>query len=121
MRQEVSIPIPEKISTNSIYAGKHWTFRKRYKEQWLWCVRSVKTALQKVETYPVRLTMTFYLSGNVLDSSNTSYMGKMIEDALREIGVIADDTWKHVDSVTYKSRKCPKGSVPYVVLEIEGI
>ena len=119
MKQTVTIPIPEKVSTNAIYAGKHWTYRNRQKEDWLWSVKSVRANLRPVESYPVTLCMTFYLKGRVLDSSNCSFMGKMIEDALVKLGVLKDDSYKYVHKVAYSAEKAQKGDVEHVVLTIE--
>lgn len=88
---------------------------------WLWSVKSVRTSLPKIESYPVQLEFTFYLHPTVLDGSNCSYMGKMIEDSLVAIGTLQDDSPKYVDSVIYRSRRIAKTEPEHCVLEIHQI
>jgi len=92
-----------KISTNKIYAGVHWRQRKQQKDQFLLLTNSFKK-LEKVER-KVDLEFTFYFKKKPLDSSNCSYLGKLLEDCLVAHGVLQDDTIKYVGKVSYQSLK----------------
>jgi hypothetical protein len=75
---EITLLDLPKISTNKIYAGVH---------------------IEK----KIELEFIFYFKSRVLDSSNCSYMGKLLEDCLVAHGVLQDDTIKYVDKVSYQS------------------
>ena len=97
-----TLPVLEKISTNKIYAGIHWTRRNKHKE----AVRGLGYLVKgKITEFPVKLKFTFKLKGRVLDCSNLSYMGKMYEDMFVKSGLIPDDTPKYISEVTYVSTK----------------
>jgi len=86
--------------------------RSRHKESFGWEVLRVIRKSRKTkdfpiipENFPLDLTFTFQFKKSPLDSSNCSYMGKMIEDALVKQKVLPDDTIKTVRKVSYESRK----------------
>lgn len=93
-------------SWNTLYAGKHWTTRKKMAE---YAHASVKEALSKLKTIPhyserVKITVIAYLK-RPIDCDNVS--SKLILDGLKGL-VIDDDSWKDVVSVTTKSLKSKK-------------
>lgn len=106
-----------KVSTNKIYAGVHWTKRDKDKKAYSWEVmracRSVN--LSKIEEYPVMLSFEFQFKGRVLDSSNCSYMAKLVEDGLVHRGILPDDSYKYVSEVRYRASK---GKSDVILLEI---
>lgn len=93
-----------KISTNKIYAGVHWTGRKHQKDLYLMATKYDMKKIEKIES-KVDLEFIFYFKSRVLDSSNCSYMGKLLEDCLVAHGVLQDDTIKYVGKVSYQSFK----------------
>ncbi|MCP4178075.1 MAG: hypothetical protein GY756_09935 [bacterium] len=93
----------EKISTNDIYSGKHWSERKKYKDIFLWLLKTKK--INKIKNYPVKLKFVFQFQKKCLDASNCSYMAKMIEDGLCKLGILVDDDPKYVQSVELVSKK----------------
>jgi hypothetical protein len=103
--QKFTIELPIKISTNKIYAGIHWTTRNKHKESFYYEVLRNKKYIAKPQNYPLELTFNFVFKSRPLDSSNCSYMAKMIEDSLVKIGIIPDDTIKYIKSVKYISKK----------------
>ena len=105
------INLPYKVSTNSIYSGKHWRTRAKHKEEMLEVFKDIET--QPFENQ-VDINMDFYLKGRTLDSSNCSYMFKIIEDCLVKCGYLIDDTSKYVRRVSMESHKAD-----YNYVEIE--
>lgn len=103
--QKFTIELPIKISTNKIYAGIHWTTRNKHKELFYYEVLRNKKYIEKPKNYPLELTFSFVFKSRPLDSSNCSYMAKMIEDSLVKIGIIPDDTIKYIKSVKYISEQ----------------
>lgn len=82
-------------SMNKIYAGIHWSKRKRDAELWHMLVRSAlgKAGIQKeVMHRPVTVTIRW---NDRLDIDNHGYMAKLIIDGLKG-WVIDDDTRRHV-------------------------
>lgn len=104
--------IPEKVSTNVIYAGVHWATRKRHKDLW---GRSVIVGLSKHKkptvTYPIIMSFQFKFKGTVLDSSNCSYMAKIIEDWLVKKNIILGDSPKYVSMTWLEPLKGDKDCV----------
>lgn len=93
--------LPEKISTNKIYSGIHWGLRKKHKDLF----RSVPINHPPVIKYPVNLFFDFQFKGHPLDTTNCSYMAKLIEDSLVHQKILLDDSPKHVQWVAIKSGK----------------
>ena len=99
--QEIIFFLPEKITTNKIYSGIHWTKRKKHKDAY----RNSIFVSQPVKTFPVDIVYDFYFTKNALDTTNTSYMAKLIEDCLVKKGVLPDDCIKYVSSSKLYSQK----------------
>ena len=87
-------------STNSIYAGKHWMFRRDQKDNILKAMMGIKLKpfknMVKITCYPVETERKRFK-----DSSNYSFTGKMIEDCLVKKRILVDDNRKYVFSNTY--------------------
>jgi len=103
MKIQTNLPI--KVSTNKIYAGVHWTTRSEHKELFYYELLKQKRSLSKAQNHPLELTFIFRFKSRPLDSSNCSYMAKMIEDSLVRLGVIENDTIKFIKSVKYISEQ----------------
>jgi hypothetical protein len=93
--------LPLKISANTIYSGVHWGTRKKHKEQF----RSVNFVCQKVKKFPVCIDYNFYFKRNCLDTTNTFYMVKLIEDCMVAKKVLPDDSPKYVSKTSVRSLK----------------
>ena len=94
---KIEIDLPEKVSTNEIYAGKHWTVRKKHKDDWRLIVKAACKGKKPIKEYPVDLYFLFYLTGRRFDTGNCSYMCKLIEDGLVHIGILENDSVKYVN------------------------
>ena len=106
-----------KMSTNKIYAGIHYRTRTKHKENYRLITKTIFNKLEPIEG-KVDLSFTFYFAKNALDSSNCSYMAKMIEDCLVEYGVLKDDTIKYVGKFSVTSFKSENKEKDYCILEI---
>jgi hypothetical protein len=114
---EITIDLPEKVSTNKYYSGMHWTKRNKLKDMYLFEVKSKIREIQKIDN-PVNIEFYFFFKSRALDSSNCSIMGKMIEDSLVKIGILNDDTYKHVRKVSYTSNKGEKDYVDIIIKKV---
>ena len=92
-----------KVSSNQIYAGMHWRGRHKLKNDYLFLTNSFKD-LEAIEG-KVDLDFKFYFKKNALDSSNCSYLAKVIEDCLVHHKVLKGDTIKYVGKVSMESFK----------------
>lgn len=86
-----------KISLNQWYSGKHWSKRKKTKDQYIWLVKSQFKQVLK-GSYEVEYLFEF--KTRPLDASNCVAMVKLIEDIIFE-----KDEWNVIQSITIKSRK----------------
>jgi hypothetical protein len=93
-----------KVSTNEIYAGKHWRSRQKMKTDYMAVTQNEIKNLTPI-TYKVCLDFTFHFKGRTMDSSNTAYMAKLIEDCLVHHGIIKNDNIKFVGKVLLESKK----------------
>ena len=105
-----------KVSSNKIYAGMHWTARKRLKDNYLMITSPFKRMCPIDEK--VDLDFKFYFTKNVLDSSNCSFLAKMLEDCLVHHGVLKDDSIKYVGRVSIQSFKSEEKESDYCVINI---
>lgn len=96
---ELTITIPQKVSLNSIYSGMRWKARADlatlYHEELLEIRGKVK-----VKTYPVKIRYEFYFRIKPLDSLNTAFMAKMLEDGLVHAKALVDDSIEYVSEST---------------------
>lgn len=96
---EITVTIPEKVSLNAIYKGVHWTIRKEWADLYHEEMLEVKGKL-KVKSYPVKIRYEFTFKNKPLDSLNTAFMAKMLEDGLVAAKVLTDDTLAYVTEST---------------------
>ncbi len=83
---------------NAIYAGMHWSKRKRLADDWRWIVKDAinKSGIdQKIFDVPVSIEMYF---NSRMDCSNHALLVKLIEDGLKGV-LIADDGPKYVKQI----------------------
>lgn len=109
----IVLPLPEKVSTNQIYAGVHWSRRNALAD--LYHMSLIEHKRLKVKSYPVKITYIFKFRGRLLDPDNCSYMAKLLKDGLRKWGIIKDDTSEYVKSVTLISEKGKRDEVEIVI------
>ena len=101
-----------KHSLNEIYAGKHWSKRKKDKDTYKLIIKSqFKDVFKKDKQYIVSYEFVFRIKP--LDTSNTVYMLKMIEDVIFE-----DDTYKIIPELRIKSTK---GTEDLVVIGVNEV
>ena len=117
MAQTIELKNFYKVSTNLIYKGLHWTKRKEIKDDYLTWFLSYKDALRTLES-KVGIQFDYYWKTKPLDSSNCTYMSKMIEDCMVHYGILENDTIEYVGPVTNYSHKSDR-DYDYCVVTIE--
>jgi len=101
---KLTIPVPDKVSLNAIYAGVHFRTRSKHKEKYHWAVLAGKPKPYTGD-FPVHCHYHFRVHGTPLDQSNYGYMLKLVEDGLVQAGVLPGDDPKYVASLTITSEK----------------
>jgi hypothetical protein len=97
--RHITIPIPYiGPSLNKIYAGMHYSKRKRNADEAHLIVKMACKGIKSVSN-PVSLTFTPYHNSRLYDCSNYAYTCKLIEDGLVQAGVLVDDTNKYVKQI----------------------
>lgn len=112
---EFTLPVPEKFSTNKAYSGIHWAVRKKLKDLYHQSILPYK-GKHYLGSYPVVITYSFVWVKHPLDTTNETYMVKMLEDGMVHAGILPDDDPKHVAETRIRSRK---GDGDYVTISIE--
>ena len=88
-----------KVSLNVWYSSKHWSFRKKLKDNYTLLVKSqFKEVLPASNSYDTEYHFTF--KSRPLDASNCVAMVKMIEDIIFE-----SDGYKVIKSILITSSK----------------
>lgn len=80
------------ISLNEWYSSKHWTYRKKQKDQWY---MTFKSLLDQYEKKIIRKYAIILEYNSRLDPSNTITMIKLLEDTMKKEGWIEDDSHKY--------------------------
>lgn len=115
---QFTIPIPEKVSLNKIYAGIHFRERASHKDDYHWAVLASQDVAVWPGPWPVAMHYHFRLRGTRLDISNHAYMLKMVEDGLVSAGMLPGDDPKYVERITVTSEKIANDGIDEVVVHI---
>ena len=108
-------------SLNKIYAGIHWSKRKKDADA---AHLAVKIAAKgcSLSAKPVVLVFQPMIRGRAYDVSNYAYTVKLLEDGLVHSGVLADDTNKYVQGIIMLSPiKIKKPEQSYMEIELREI
>ena len=104
----IPLTITKELSLNQIYAGVHWNKRKDQKDAICLLTKNALGGKMVKFDAPVCIEMSFC---SRLDVSNHAYLFKMIEDTLRGLKIIKDDTDKYVKKVIMSKQNEFKGVV----------
>jgi len=102
-----NIPKQYKVSTNKIYSGVHRRKRKEIADFYHLLPLADCKQLKQI-TKKVNLKFEFYFKSRYLDSSNTTFIWKCLEDWLVKWGLLKDDTNKYIWEVSYQSMQIDK-------------
>lgn len=106
----LDLKIDKNFSLNKIYANCHWSVRKRDAD---YIHSLVKYSLIKnnikPELFENPVELFFYFNTK-LDISNTAYLAKLIEDALKGI-LIKDDSKKYVNAIHLEFLENQSGAI----------
>lgn len=93
----LQLRLPKTISLNSLYAGKHWTYRKRIKDEYK---KIVEEELVNYDHHTCE-GCTIHIRYNArYDVDNNVLVSKFVADTLVANGWIVDDSPKYYNKLT---------------------
>lgn len=111
--------MPEKVSTNKVYSGMHWTKRSQLKNLYQLFLLQYRGKIKLDESrFPVTITYRFEWHKHPLDSTNQTFLIKLIEDGLVNAGILPDDDHKYVKETRSITQVNKELSTDYVTVVI---
>ena len=85
---EIELILPKPPSLNMIYAGKHWTYRKKKKDDYKIICQDALSKYDKFTCEGLRMAISY---NSRLDIDNGILVSKFLADTLVSEGIIPDD------------------------------
>lgn len=96
MNLTIDLYLPKTISLNALYAGKHWTFRKKIKDEYK---KIVEKELANYDHNTYRYMSISVRYNSRLDVDNNVLVSKFVADTLVANKWILDDSPKYYKSL----------------------
>ena len=93
----LQLKLRKTISQNSLYAGKHWTYRKRIKDEYK---KEVESELARYDHHTATGCSILIRYNTRYDVDNNVLVSKFVADTLVDHGWIPDDSRKYYDRLT---------------------
>ena len=93
----LSLTLPKTISLNALYAGKHWTFRKKKKDEYK---KIIEKELARYDHHIAKGMSIFIRYNARTDVDNNVLVSKFVADTLVANEWIADDSPKYYNKLT---------------------
>jgi hypothetical protein len=91
------LKLPKTVSLNTLYAGKHWTFRKKKKDEYK---KIIEKELARYDHHIAKGMSIFIRYNARTDVDNNVLVSKFVADTLVANEWIADDSPKHYNKLT---------------------
>jgi Holliday junction resolvase RusA-like endonuclease len=113
----LSLTLPKTVSLNTLYAGKHWTFRKKTKDEYK---KIVEAELARYDHHFAE-SMSIHIRYNTrADVDNLVLVSKFTADTLVANGWIADDSPKYYHKLTITFDKSVEKNYCEVEVRLKG-
>jgi|TARA_R110000751_G_scaffold70225_1_gene142467 hypothetical protein len=113
MENNITLTLPKPPSLNMIYAGKHWTYRKKKKDEYKIICTEALSLHDKFTCETFRLDITY---NSRLDIDNGILVSKFLADTLVELEVVKDDSPKYYDQIKIKfDSSLPKNTYKVII------
>ncbi len=113
----LSLTLPKTVSLNTLYAGKHWTFRKKTKDEYK---KIVEAELAHYDHHFAE-SMSIHIRYNTrADVDNLVLVSKFTADTLVANGWIADDSPKYYHRLTITFDKSVEKNYCEVEVRLKG-
>jgi Holliday junction resolvase RusA-like endonuclease len=90
--------------------------KKQTQEVIIWEIRKARL---KPFAKPIAIRYTWIEPNMRRDKDNISFAQKFIQDALVDAGILTNDGWKNIASISHAFRVCP--SDPRIIVEMEEV
>lgn len=94
---EIELILPKPPSLNTIYAGKHWTYRKKKKDEYKIICQEALSNYDKFTIDSFKMDIKY---NSRLDIDNGILVSKFLADTLVSEGIVPDDNKKYYTQVT---------------------
>ena len=94
---EIELILPKPPSLNMIYAGKHWTYRKKKKDEYKIICQEALSNYDKFTIDSFKMDIKY---NSRLDIDNGILVSKFLADTLVSEGIVPDDNKKYYTQVT---------------------
>ena len=91
------LKLPKTVSLNTLYAGKHWTFRKKKKDEYK---KIIEKELARYDHHIAKGMSIFIRYNARTDVDNNVLVSKFVADTLVANEWIADDSPKHYNKLS---------------------
>ena len=91
--------LPKAVSLNTLYSGKHWTYRKKVKDAYK---KEVEAALDGYDRYHAESMRIRIAYNSRHDVDNVILVSKFVADTLVDLGYVHDDSPKYYKEVSIK-------------------
>ena len=91
------LKLPKTVSLNTLYAGKHWTFRKKKKDEYK---KIIEKELARYDHHIAKGMSIFIRYNARTDVDNNVLVSKFVADTLVANEWIADDSPKYYNKLT---------------------
>lgn len=89
---DVILTLPPPPSLNKLYSGKHWTYRKKAKDDYK---KIVIAELEKIDKFNAKAITMDICYNSRYDVDNGILVSKFVADTLKEQCIIEDDSPKY--------------------------
>ena len=111
------LKLPKTVSLNTLYAGKHWTFRKKKKDEYK---KIIEKELARYDHH-IAKGMSIYIRYNArTDVDNNVLVSKFVADTLVANGWITDDSPKYYHKLTITFDKSVEKNYCEVEVRLKG-
>ncbi len=93
---EIELMLPKPPSLNMIYAGKHWTYRKKKKDEYKIICQEALSKYDKFTFDAFKMAIEY---NSRLDIDNGILVSKFLADTLVSEGIVPDDNKKYYTEV----------------------
>lgn len=98
-RVTLELILPKTVSLNTLYSGKHWTYRKKVKDEYK---KEIISALDGYDRYHAEYIRISIAYNSRLDVDNCVLVSKFVADTLVDLGYIIDDSPRYYRELRIK-------------------
>jgi hypothetical protein len=114
----LELKLPKTISLNSLYAGKHWTFRKKTKDEYKKIIEAELDNFDKCRFDTFKIVIKYHYNQDI---DNVVLVSKFVSDTLVANDWVNDDNPKHYKGLKIVYDKSVEKNHCQVIIYGEGV